>query len=131
MLCVLLLCVCLYIPAWVACRRADAIAKENRKIHHLSDNSPHDRHLYAVSVRTGPRSALRMSAKVKLRQRLRTFGVVFTLTTARNEYLSLRRTDVLVEASNWSDPTWTLCMRQRTKLTLLCFSYNDDIVSDF
>uniref|UniRef100_H3BXX9 Polycystic kidney disease 1a n=1 Tax=Tetraodon nigroviridis TaxID=99883 RepID=H3BXX9_TETNG len=63
-LCVLLLCVCLYIPAWVACRRADAIAKENRKIHHLSDNSPHDRHLYAVSVRTGPRSALRMSAKV-------------------------------------------------------------------
>lgn len=64
-LCVLLLCVCLYIPAWVACKRADAVSEENRKLHHLPDNSPHDRYLYAVTVHTGLCSAQCMSAKVK------------------------------------------------------------------
>lgn len=64
-LCVLLLCVCPYIPGWVACKRADAISEENQRVHHLSDNCPHDQYLYAVTIHTGPCSAPCMSAKVK------------------------------------------------------------------
>lgn len=64
-LCVLLLCVCPYVPWWVACKRADAISEENQRVHHLSDNCPHDQYLYAVTIHTGPCSAACMSAKVK------------------------------------------------------------------
>ncbi|TWW71107.1 Polycystic kidney disease 1 like 1 [Takifugu flavidus] len=63
-LCVLLLCVCPYVPGWVACKRADAISEENQRVHHLSDNCPHDQYLYAVTIHTGPCSAACMSAKV-------------------------------------------------------------------
>ena len=65
-LAVLVLCVCLYIPGLVACRRADVISGANQRIHYLSDNCPHDQHLYAVTVHTGPWSAASMSAKVTL-----------------------------------------------------------------
>lgn len=65
-LCVLLLlCVCVYIPGWAACRRADVLAEEERRVHQLPDNCAHDQHLYAVTIHTGPCSAARMSAKVK------------------------------------------------------------------
>lgn len=63
-LCVLLLCVCLYIPGWLACRRADAVSEQNRRIHQLRDNSPQDQHLYAVTISTGPCSPAHMSARV-------------------------------------------------------------------
>lgn len=62
---VLVLCVCLYIPGWVACKRADVTSEVNRRVHYLSDNSPHDPYLYAVTIHTGPCSAACMSAKVK------------------------------------------------------------------
>ncbi|XP_068160681.1 polycystin-1-like protein 1 [Antennarius striatus] len=65
-LCVLMLCVCLYIPGLVACKRADVISEENRRVHYLSDNSPHDPYLYAVTIHTGPCSAACMTAKVYL-----------------------------------------------------------------
>lgn len=61
---VLVLCMCPYIPAWVACRRADVSSEENQKVHYLSDNCPHDSYRYAVSICTGLRSAAHMSAKV-------------------------------------------------------------------
>ncbi|XP_054863081.1 polycystic kidney disease 1 like 1 [Amphiprion ocellaris] len=61
---VLMLCLCLYIPGLVACKRADVVSEENRRIHHLSDNPPSDPHLYAVTVHTGLWSAAHMSAKV-------------------------------------------------------------------
>ncbi|KAM9337218.1 polycystin-1-like protein 1 [Symphorus nematophorus] len=61
---VLVLCVCLYIPGLVVCRRADIVSEANRRIHYLSDNSPHEPHLYAVTVHTGPCSAASMTAKV-------------------------------------------------------------------
>ncbi|XP_041670635.1 LOW QUALITY PROTEIN: polycystic kidney disease 1 like 1 [Cheilinus undulatus] len=63
-LCVLVLCVCLYIPAMVMCKRADVVSKANQGVHYLSDNSPSDPYLYTVTVHTGPCSAAYMSAKV-------------------------------------------------------------------
>nr|XP_046228097.1 polycystic kidney disease 1 like 1 [Scatophagus argus] len=63
-LAVLVLCVCLYIPGLAACQRADVVSEENHRVHYLSDNSPDDLHLYAVTVHTGPCSAACMSAKV-------------------------------------------------------------------
>ncbi|CAK6980027.1 polycystic kidney disease 1 like 1, partial [Scomber scombrus] len=62
-LCVLVLCVCLYIPGLLVCRRADVISKENQKVHYLTDNSPCDPYLYAVTIHTGLCSAASMSAK--------------------------------------------------------------------
>uniref|UniRef100_A0AAQ4P3R6 Polycystic kidney disease 1b n=1 Tax=Gasterosteus aculeatus aculeatus TaxID=481459 RepID=A0AAQ4P3R6_GASAC len=61
---VLVLCLCLYIPGLVACQRADVGSEVNRRAHFLSDNSPCDPYLYAVTIHTGPRSTARMSAKV-------------------------------------------------------------------
>ncbi|KAM8731306.1 polycystin-1-like protein 1 isoform 4-T4 [Acanthopagrus schlegelii] len=61
---VLVLCVCLFIPGLVACKKADVMAKANRRVHYLSDNSQCDPYLYAVTVHTGPCSAACMSAKV-------------------------------------------------------------------
>ncbi|XP_072234365.1 polycystin-1-like protein 1 [Leuresthes tenuis] len=61
---VLLLCMCLYIPGLGWCLRADAVSAGNRRVHYLSDNSPADQYLYAVTVHTGLCSAARMSAKV-------------------------------------------------------------------
>ncbi|KAM9332615.1 LOW QUALITY PROTEIN: polycystin-1-like protein 1 [Pholidichthys leucotaenia] len=61
---VLVLCVCLFIPAFAVCKRADVISKENRGVHYLPDNSPFDTHLYAVTIHTGLCSAACMSAKV-------------------------------------------------------------------
>ncbi|XP_029955937.1 polycystic kidney disease 1 like 1 [Salarias fasciatus] len=62
---VLLLSVFLFVPGLVACRRADdATSEASQRVHYLSDNSPSDQHLYAVTVHTGLRSAARMSAKV-------------------------------------------------------------------
>ncbi|XP_070709442.1 polycystin-1-like protein 1 [Pempheris klunzingeri] len=63
-LCVLLLCVCLYIPGLVVCKRADVVSEANRRVHYLHDNSPCDQYLYAVTIHTGPCSAACMSAKV-------------------------------------------------------------------
>ncbi|KAM6971589.1 polycystin-1-like protein 1 [Tautogolabrus adspersus] len=63
-LCVLVLCVCLYIPGLVVCKRADVVSEVNQRVHFLSDNSPHDPYLYAVTVHTGPCSVANMSAKV-------------------------------------------------------------------
>lgn len=60
----LVLCLCLYIPTWVACRRADISSVESQRVHYLPDNCPHDPYLYAVSIHTGLRSAAQMSAKV-------------------------------------------------------------------
>lgn len=65
-LAVLLLSVCLYIPGLVVCKRADTMYQKNRRAHFLSDNSPFDSCLYAVTVHTGLCSAANMSAKVKL-----------------------------------------------------------------
>ncbi|XP_078019104.1 polycystin-1-like protein 1 [Epinephelus lanceolatus] len=61
---VLVLCVCLYLPGLVLCRRADVISEANLRVHYLSDNSPSDPYLYAVTVHTGFCSAACMSAKV-------------------------------------------------------------------
>ncbi|KAG8009401.1 Polycystic kidney disease 1 like 1 [Nibea albiflora] len=61
---VLVLCVCLYIPALVLCKRADVISEANQKVHYLPDSSPCDPYLYAVTIHTGPCSAACMSAKV-------------------------------------------------------------------
>uniref|UniRef100_UPI0025AE2B8E polycystin-1-like protein 1 n=1 Tax=Doryrhamphus excisus TaxID=161450 RepID=UPI0025AE2B8E len=61
---VLVLCVCLYVPAWVQCRRADITSEQTRRVHYLSDNTPTDPHFYAVTIHTGLGSAHRMSAKV-------------------------------------------------------------------
>uniref|UniRef100_A0A3B5BJT4 Polycystin 1 like 1, transient receptor potential channel interacting n=1 Tax=Stegastes partitus TaxID=144197 RepID=A0A3B5BJT4_9TELE len=61
---VLTLCLCLYIPGLVACKRADVSSEGNRRIHYLSDNPPSDPHLYAVTIHTGLCSAARMSAKI-------------------------------------------------------------------
>ncbi|KAL6097956.1 pkd1l1 [Pungitius sinensis] len=63
-LAVLLLCLCLYIPGLLMCQRADVGSEANRRAHFLSDNSPCDPYLYAVTIHTGPRSAARLSAKV-------------------------------------------------------------------
>lgn len=63
---VLVLCVCLYIPGLVVCKRADTLFQKNRRVHFLSDNSPFDSCLYAVNIHTGLCSAANMSAKVKL-----------------------------------------------------------------
>ncbi|KAE8279963.1 Polycystic kidney disease 1 like 1 Protein abecobe [Larimichthys crocea] len=60
---VLVLCVCLYIPGLVLCKRADVISKANQRVHYLPDNSPRDPYLYAVTIYTGPCSAACMSAK--------------------------------------------------------------------
>ncbi|XP_034416623.1 polycystic kidney disease 1 like 1 [Cyclopterus lumpus] len=61
---VLVLCVCLYIPGLVVCKRADVVSEANQRIHYLSDNSPGDPYLYAVTIHTGLCSAACMSAKV-------------------------------------------------------------------
>ncbi|XP_070784659.1 polycystin-1-like protein 1 [Enoplosus armatus] len=61
---VLVLCVCLYIPWLVWCKRADVVFEANQRVHYLSDNSPCDPYLYAVTVHTGVCSAACMSAKV-------------------------------------------------------------------
>ncbi|XP_061569536.1 polycystin-1-like protein 1 [Cololabis saira] len=61
---ILMLGLCLYIPGLVWCKRADVIAEENQRVHYLSDNSPTDQYLYAVTVHTGLCSAARMTAKV-------------------------------------------------------------------
>ncbi|XP_037613525.1 polycystic kidney disease 1 like 1 [Sebastes umbrosus] len=61
---VLVLCVCLYIPWLVVCKRADVASEANRRVHYLSDNSPCDPYLYAVTIHTGLCSAACMSAKV-------------------------------------------------------------------
>ncbi|XP_065805230.1 polycystin-1-like protein 1 [Labrus bergylta] len=63
-LCVLVLCVCLYVPGLVVCTRADVASEVNQRVHFLSDNSPRDPYLYAVTVHTGPCSVACMSAKV-------------------------------------------------------------------
>lgn len=62
---VLLLCVCLYAPALMGCRRADIMSEQSRRVHYLHDNCPREPHLYAVTVHTGLCSAYRLSAKVK------------------------------------------------------------------
>nr|XP_019942839.1 PREDICTED: polycystic kidney disease protein 1-like 1 [Paralichthys olivaceus] len=61
---VMVLCLCLYIPGLVACKRADDVSGKNGRVHYLSDNSPLDPHLYAVTIHTGVFSAASMSAKV-------------------------------------------------------------------
>ncbi|KAM3593069.1 uncharacterized protein V6R79_005557 [Siganus canaliculatus] len=61
---VLILSLCLYIPALVLGRRADVISEMKQRVHYLADNSTYDRHVYAVTVHTGPRSAACMTAKV-------------------------------------------------------------------
>ncbi|XP_059183422.1 polycystin-1-like protein 1 [Centropristis striata] len=61
---VLVLCVCLYIPGLEMCKRADAVSEANQRVHYLSDNSPCDPYLYAVTIHTGLCSAACMSAKV-------------------------------------------------------------------
>ncbi|XP_061778488.1 polycystin-1-like protein 1 [Nerophis ophidion] len=61
---VLALCVCLYIPAFVQCRKADAISELNHRVHYLRDNCPQDTHFYAVTIHTGLCSTHRLSAKV-------------------------------------------------------------------
>ncbi|XP_028425777.1 polycystic kidney disease 1 like 1 [Perca flavescens] len=61
---VLVLCVCLYIPGLVVCKRADGVSEANQRVHYLSDNSPCDPYLYAVTIHTGLCSAACMSAKV-------------------------------------------------------------------
>lgn len=66
-LAVLVLCMCLCIPAWVACRGADISSGESQKVHYLPDNRPYDSYLYAVSIHTGLQSAAQMSAKVKVK----------------------------------------------------------------
>ncbi|XP_068438427.1 polycystin-1-like protein 1 [Clinocottus analis] len=63
-LCVLLLCVCLYIPGLVACKRADVVSEANQRVHYLSDNSPCDPYLYIVTIHTGLSSAPCLSSKV-------------------------------------------------------------------
>ncbi|XP_062235998.1 polycystin-1-like protein 1 [Platichthys flesus] len=64
---VMLLCVCLYIPGLVACKTADDFSEKNGRVHYLSDNSPLDPHLYAVTIHTGVCSAASMSAKVYIK----------------------------------------------------------------
>ncbi|XP_047423738.1 polycystic kidney disease 1 like 1 [Mugil cephalus] len=61
---VLMMCLCLYIPVLVVCKRADATSEENQIVHHLPDNSPSDPYLYAVTIHTGLCSVAAMSAKV-------------------------------------------------------------------
>nr|XP_061820614.1 polycystin-1-like protein 1 [Nerophis lumbriciformis] len=61
---VLALCVCLYVPAFVQCRKADIISELNRRVHYLRDNCPQDTHFYAVTIHTGLCSTHRLSAKV-------------------------------------------------------------------
>ncbi|KAM7390602.1 hypothetical protein PAMA_008670 [Pampus argenteus] len=63
---VLMLCVCMYVPGLVVCRRADAVSEQNQRVHYLTDNSPCDPYLYAVSIHTGLCSAASMSAKAFL-----------------------------------------------------------------
>ncbi|KAM9839687.1 polycystin-1-like protein 1 [Aulostomus maculatus] len=60
----LLLCVCLYIPGWLMCRRADVTSEQSLRVHYLTDNAPQHQHLYAVTTHTGVFSAPCMSAKV-------------------------------------------------------------------
>jgi len=76
---VLLLCMCLYIPGLAWCLRADAVSAGNRRVHYLSDNSPADQYLYAVTVHTGLCSAARMSAKVRLVFVLLEWLLLFTI----------------------------------------------------
>ncbi|KAA8580858.1 hypothetical protein FQN60_013816 [Etheostoma spectabile] len=61
---VLVLCVCLYFPGLVVCKRADHVSEANRRVHYLSDNSPCDPYLYAVTIHTGLCSAACLSAKL-------------------------------------------------------------------
>ncbi|XP_028289333.1 polycystic kidney disease 1 like 1 [Parambassis ranga] len=61
---VLLVCMCLYIPVLVVCKRADVLSQESHRAHYLSDNSPSDPYLYAVTIHTGLCSAARITAKV-------------------------------------------------------------------
>nr|XP_061810187.1 polycystin-1-like protein 1 [Nerophis lumbriciformis] len=60
----LLLCACLYIPTWVACKREDIISQRNQRVHYLNDNSRLEPHHYAVTIHTGLCSAYRLSSKV-------------------------------------------------------------------
>ncbi|XP_034428977.1 polycystic kidney disease 1 like 1 [Hippoglossus hippoglossus] len=64
---VMVLCLCLYIPGLVACKRADDVSEKNGRVHYLSDNSPLDPHLYAVTIHTGVCSAASLSAKVYIK----------------------------------------------------------------
>ncbi|KAG7526791.1 polycystic kidney disease protein 1-like 1 [Solea senegalensis] len=64
-LAVLVLCACLCLPASVACRRADADNEKHRRVHYLSDNSPFDPCLYAVTIHTGLCSAATMTSKMQ------------------------------------------------------------------
>ncbi|XP_054479391.1 polycystic kidney disease 1 like 1 [Anoplopoma fimbria] len=61
---VLVFCVCLYILGLVVCKRADVVSEWNQRVHYISDNSPCDPYLYAVTIHTGLCSAACMSAKV-------------------------------------------------------------------
>ncbi|XP_058481712.1 polycystin-1-like protein 1 [Solea solea] len=63
-LAVLVLCACLCLPVSVACRREDADNEKHRRVHYLSDNSPFDPCLYAVTIYTGLCSAATMTSKV-------------------------------------------------------------------
>ncbi|MED6272789.1 hypothetical protein CHARACLAT_000309 [Characodon lateralis] len=54
----------LYILGLVWSERADAVSKENQRVHYVSDNSPADPFLYAVCIHTGLCSATHMTAKV-------------------------------------------------------------------
>ncbi|XP_057679778.1 polycystic kidney disease 1 like 1 [Corythoichthys intestinalis] len=60
----LLLCACLYIPAWVACKQEDIISQRNQRFHYLNDSSRLEPHHYAVTIHTGLCSAYRLSSKV-------------------------------------------------------------------
>ncbi|XP_071384147.1 LOW QUALITY PROTEIN: polycystin-1-like protein 1 [Centroberyx affinis] len=61
---VLVLCVCLYTLGLAVCKRADVVSEKSQRVHYLSDNSPSDPYLYAVTIHTGLCSAANMSAKV-------------------------------------------------------------------
>ncbi|MEQ2307153.1 hypothetical protein AMECASPLE_015419, partial [Ameca splendens] len=54
----------LYILGLVWSERADAVSKENQRVHYVSDNSPADPFLYAVCIHTGLCSSAHMTAKV-------------------------------------------------------------------
>ncbi|XP_077481018.1 polycystin-1-like protein 1 [Stigmatopora argus] len=61
---VLLLCACLYIPAWLACKKEDGISQQNQRVHYLNDNCRLNPHRYVITIHTGLCSAYRLSAKV-------------------------------------------------------------------
>lgn len=62
---VLMVCMCLYIPMLVVCKKADVMSQESHRAHYLSDNSPADPYLYAVTIHTGLCSAACITAKVR------------------------------------------------------------------